>query len=107
MNEPFGIAVAEMVRGGSIVFVPGNGGQIEIVGGDAWLLYDTNEKAVAKILRVMKNHDIHDSIRTNLESRKALFTTHNFIKHIRKSVKYFLGELPSTPKLNSIGNHKT
>jgi hypothetical protein len=37
--EPFGMAPAEMAAAGCIVFVPNDGGQIEIVNGDPRLVY--------------------------------------------------------------------
>jgi len=88
-NEPFGIAVAEMVRGGCIVFVPPNGGPMEIVGGDIRLLYETTEEAVRKILHVMKSHDEQVSLRTFLDSRKELFSPENFILSIQQIIKQF------------------
>ena len=95
VNEPFGIAVAEMVHGGCIVFVPRNGGPKEIVGGDDRLLYETNEEAVRKILRVMKNRDEQRSLLRHLRSRKALFSTESFFRRIREIVRLFPGEIPS------------
>jgi hypothetical protein len=95
VNEPFGIAVAEMLHGGCIVFVPRNGGPKEIVGGDERLLYETNEEAVRKILRVMKNRDEQRSILRHLRSRKALYSTESFVKRIREIVTLFPGEIPS------------
>jgi len=97
VNEPFGIAVAEMVHGGCIVFVPRNGGPKEIVGGDDRLLYETNEEAVRKILRVMKNRDEQRSLLRHLRSRKALFSTESFVRRIREIVRLFPGEIHQTP----------
>jgi len=94
MNEPFGIAVAEMVRGGCIVFVPQNGGPMEIVGGDTRLLYDTTEEAVRKIVHVMKSHDEQVSLHTFLDSRKDMFSPENFILNIQHIIKQF-SKLPS------------
>jgi glycosyltransferase involved in cell wall biosynthesis len=98
-NEPFGIAVAEMVRGGCIVFVPRSGGPMEIVGGDDCLLYDTNEEAVTKILRVMKNRDEQISLRRHLDSRKHLFSTDKFIYYIQHIIRQFSKELSTTDKI--------
>ncbi len=93
--EPFGIAVAEMVRGGCIVFVPRNGGPMEIVGYDDRLLYDTAEEAVTKILRVMKNGVEQASLRKHLYSRKEQFSTERFSSNIRGIVRRFSSEAPS------------
>src|SRR5262249_38798550 len=56
-EEHFGMAVAEMVRAGCIVFVPRGGGQVEIVRGEDRLLYKTPAEAITKIGRVMDNVD--------------------------------------------------
>jgi glycosyltransferase involved in cell wall biosynthesis len=88
-NEPFGLAVAEMVRGGCIVFVPRNGGPMEIVGEDSRLLYATTEEAVRKILYVMKSSDEQVSIRTFLGLRNEMFFPENFISNIQEIIKQF------------------
>jgi glycosyltransferase involved in cell wall biosynthesis len=88
-GEHFGIAVAEMVKAGCIVFVPSEGGQIEIVGGDERLMYETAEEAVEKILCVMNNSDKQASLRDYLSSRKGLFSAEAFVCRIREIVRRF------------------
>jgi len=102
IDEPFGIAVAEMVRGGCIVFVPRNGGPMEIVGNDDRLLYDTKDEAVVKILRVMKNGYEQISLLKYLDSRKDLFSTERFIKRIQEIVMQFSKETPTTDDASPI-----
>ena len=53
-EEHFGMAPAEMVRAGMIVWVPRGGGQVEIVGADPALAYDTDEHAADSISRVVQ-----------------------------------------------------
>jgi glycosyltransferase involved in cell wall biosynthesis len=91
-DEHFGIAVAEIVKAGCIVFVPNDGGQVEIVGGDDRLLYRSAEDAVAKILRVMKDPDEQAALRRHLDSRRHLFSTEEFVRHIQDVVRQFLAE---------------
>ena len=88
-NEHFGIAVAEMVQAGCLTFVPNNGGQVEIVGKDPRLLYQTDDDAVEKIVHVLRSNQEQMSLREHLKSRKELFTTEKFMQHIQKIVKDF------------------
>ena len=88
-NEPFGMAVAEMVHGGCIVFVPRNAGPMEIVGGDDRLLYETTEEAAQKIIRVMTSPDEQETIRKYLNSRRDLFSREQFTQRIQTIVDQF------------------
>ena len=47
-EEHFGMAPAEMVRAGLIVWVPRGGGQVEIVGDEPSLIYETEEEAAER-----------------------------------------------------------
>jgi glycosyltransferase involved in cell wall biosynthesis len=88
-EEHFGIAVAEMLKGGCIPFVPNDGGQVEIVGGDERLVYGTVQEAIEKITRVMNNSDEQISILSYLDSRKKLFSTEKFMNQIQDIVRRF------------------
>jgi glycosyltransferase involved in cell wall biosynthesis len=92
-EEHFGIAVAELVWAGCLVFVPRGGGQVEIVDGDERLLYGAAEEAAAKITLVMSDPDAQRSLRTHLASRKELFSTGRFMRRIQEVVRQF-GETP-------------
>lgn len=89
-DEQFGIAVAEMVAAGCIVFAPNSGGQVEIVGGDERLLYRTVDDAADKILRVMKDPDEQAALRRHLEAIRPFFSTEEFVRRIRDVVRQFL-----------------
>ncbi len=89
MEEHFGMAVAEMVRAGCIVFVPQGGGQMEIVDGEERLLYKTSEEAVAKITRTLSDADEQTALRTYLASRKDLFSTELFVRRVQDIVRNF------------------
>ena len=56
-EEHFGMAPAEMVRAGMIVWVPNGGGQVEIVGNDPRLVYESDEQAIDQIVQVLGNPD--------------------------------------------------
>src|SRR5262249_3131545 len=77
-EEHFGMAVAEMVRGGCIVFVPRGGGQREIVGQEERLLYLGVNEAAAKIVQVLGDTSTQTTLRVYLAKRKQLFSTEHF-----------------------------
>lgn len=56
--EHFGMAIAEMITGGCIVFSPNGGGQVEIVNGCKEVLYDDTEDAVEKIEGVLNDEEL-------------------------------------------------
>jgi glycosyltransferase involved in cell wall biosynthesis len=89
-EEHFGMAVAEMVRGGCIVFVPRGGGQVEIVGDQERLLYSTAEEAVDKISATIEDAARQLALRDVLEKRGALFSTERFVLEFRGIVRSFL-----------------
>lgn len=88
-NEHFGIAVGEMICGGCIVFVPNDGGQVEIVGKDPRLLYQTDHEAVNKIVNVLQNKSEQKTLRNYLKSRREFFALEKFIQNIQEIVKHF------------------
>ncbi len=90
VNEPFGIAVAEMVRAGCIVFTHRSGGQEEILGGDDRLLYSSTQDAVEKIINIMDSPQETASVRTFLKKQGELFSTDRFVGEIRNAVSQFL-----------------
>ena len=90
-NEPFGIAVAEMVRAGCIVWVPNGGGQVEIVNHPA-LTCNSIEDAVQKIEKVLKNNAMQIELHKHLAKQSKKFSTEKFKTEIRKLVHEFLEE---------------
>lgn len=87
--EPFGLAVAEMVQAGCIVFTGRIGGQAEIVGKDERLMFDSVEEGAAKILSVLRNSQEQVALREQLATRRTLFTAQEFVRRIRAVVKEF------------------
>ncbi|MEM7481914.1 MAG: glycosyltransferase [Acidobacteriota bacterium] len=85
-NEHFGIAVAEMQRAGAIVFVPDDGGQVEIVDGDPRLVYRSVEEAVEKIDRVLTEPDLRGAILRNVEERRGRYSAERFVADLRGAV---------------------
>ena len=88
-NESFGIAVAEMVKAGCIVFVPNGGGQAEIVDHPK-LIYENIEDGVQKIKDVLKNEKLQNNLREHLSLVSQKFSVENFQKSIKEIVSNFL-----------------
>src|SRR5262245_40144114 len=84
-EEHFGMAPAEMVRAGCIVWVPDGGGQVEIVG-DPRLTYATIEAAVTKITATLRDDAEQARLRAHLATRAPLFTTERFMQQVRAAV---------------------
>jgi glycosyltransferase involved in cell wall biosynthesis len=89
-DEHFGISVAEMVLGGCIVFVPDDGGQMEIVGHDKRLLFHTQTDAADRILNVINNSLEQKSLLQHLASRKSTFSSEKFMSQMQKIVRDFI-----------------
>ena len=90
-NEPFGIAVAEMVQAGAIVFVPDNGGQVEIVNHDT-LVYDSVPDAIDKIDMVLGRQDLQTILHEHLEKDAQQFSVDHFQIGIKVVVSEFFQE---------------
>lgn len=89
VNESFGLAVAEMMKGGCIVFVPRSGGPSEVVGADERTLYDSEGDATSKIIAVLKDPEMQNSIRRFLEGRRDLYSQESFFGQIQEVVRQF------------------
>jgi len=85
-EEHFGIAPAEALLGGCVVFVPDGGGQVDIVGLEPRLRFASDEEAATKILTVLANTREQEELRALLASRGSLFTRHRFEEAIRRLV---------------------
>jgi glycosyltransferase involved in cell wall biosynthesis len=90
-EEHFGMAPAEMVRGGCVVWVPRGGGQTEIVGDEPTLLYEEEDEAAEKIVRVMSDPAEQARLRAHLAARGERFSTARFVAEIRDIVAAFEG----------------
>jgi glycosyltransferase involved in cell wall biosynthesis len=90
-SEPFGIAVAEMVKAGCLTFAPAEGGQAEIVGHEA-LLYKNIDDAAEKITKALKNADLANELRLHLVSQARNFSVNRFKEELIRYVNRFLTE---------------
>ena len=90
-NEPFGIAVAEMVQAGAVVWVPDGGGQTEIVAHER-LAYTDDADAVAKIRGVILDASLQSALREHLRAQARKFCLDVFLEDVRAIVSDFLKE---------------
>jgi glycosyltransferase involved in cell wall biosynthesis len=88
-EEHFGMAPAEMVRAGMIVWVPNGGGQVEIVGSEPALTYDSEEDAAGAILRVLRDEAEQRRLCQLLARRGELFDEQRFMREIQAVVAEF------------------
>lgn len=86
-DEHFGIAVAEMVRGGCVTFVPDGGGQVEVVGDEPRLRFRSVEDAADKILATLRDPDRQAALRAHLAERADRFSTGRFVTRLREIVR--------------------
>jgi glycosyltransferase involved in cell wall biosynthesis len=85
-REHLGLTVAEMVKAGNIVFVPNDGGQVEIVGNNPNLVYENDEDAVEKIIKVIFHSDLQHSLLEFLSTYANKFTLERFKSEIKEVV---------------------
>jgi len=88
-EEHFGMAPAELARAGAIVWVPRGGGQMEIVGNEPALMYDTDDEAVEKITTVIACISEQTRLGEWLASTSEQFSTTRFVQHVRDIVDTF------------------
>ena len=82
LNEHYGLVVAEMLHAGCIVWVPNDGGQVEIVG-DGRLCYDTVEEAAASIVATLRDAGREAELRRHLAAQAGRFSTATFVREFR------------------------
>ncbi len=88
-EEHFGMAPAEMVAGGMIVWVPNGGGQVEIVGDAPLLRYDSEEQAAEQIARVISDAPEQRRLLAHLAQQSERFGTERFMASVRRVVSAF------------------
>lgn len=88
-DEHFGMAPAEMARAGMIVWVRNGGGQVEIVGEERALIYESDDQAVASILHVIGDAAEQERLRSFLASRSEQFSEERFMSEMQAIVADF------------------
>ncbi len=94
-NEAFGIAVAEMVLAGCLVFVPNGGGQAEIINHPA-LIYEDEADAVEKIDYILTHEAEQEKLRAHLRLGSNSISVKTFVEAIRRIVAEFVEQHVST-----------
>jgi len=87
--EPFGISVAEMVKAGSIVFAPNDGGQVEVLN-HPLLSFENESDAVEKISLVLENPQRQFGLRAHLRLQARQFCAGAFMAASRAIISTFL-----------------
>ena len=88
-EEHFGMAPAELVRAGAIVWVPNGGGQTEIVGHEPNLVFDSDAEAVGKISAILIDPVEQAAAARRLAERAEVFSTDRFVREVRDIVATF------------------
>jgi len=89
-SEPFGIAVAELIKAGCLTFVPNGGGQTEIVDHSS-LIFENDDDAIQKIVSVLQNRALQAALAEHLRERSRELSTERFQDGVRSLVAEFLG----------------
>lgn len=86
VDEPFGIAVAELLRAGCIAFVHASGGPRDIVGSDPRLTFRDPAEAAERLLAVHADPRLQNELRAMLAARAAQYSTTRFVDELRAIV---------------------
>jgi len=89
--EAFGIAAAEMVKAGLVVWVPDGGGQTEIVAHPD-LVFGSRDEAVSRIRAVITDPGREAVLRRHLADRAEAFSADRFAAETRALVRAVLGK---------------
>ncbi|MEW6281516.1 MAG: glycosyltransferase [Candidatus Eremiobacterota bacterium] len=85
-REHYGMAVAELILGGCIPFVPDDGGQVEITR-DPRLEYASVEDAVEKIDRVLRSEPLQAELRAVLAERRSHLGVERFLREFEVALQ--------------------
>ena len=85
--EHFGMAVAELAAGGTVPFVPSEGGQHAIVDDEDQLMYDSVDDAVAKVTSVMDDPERQRELRKGPAEIRRRFGRERFKDEFRAAIR--------------------
>jgi glycosyltransferase involved in cell wall biosynthesis len=83
IGEHFGMATAELAKGGCLVFAHDSGGSPEVLG-DPALLWSTEEDAVSRIAVIVGDENACDQARRRLQQHSRGFSTDRFCSELRQ-----------------------
>lgn len=86
IDEHFGIAIAELMTAGCVVFSHNSGGPPEILG-DERQLYDTVDEAASRLAEVYASEDLQRELHEVARPRGLRFTPEKFCAAIREEIK--------------------
>ena len=86
-EEHFGMATAELARGGCLVFPHDSGGSPEVVNGEPSLLWRTEDEAVARISAISRDAALRDLVRWQLRMHARSFDAERFAERFRAIVE--------------------
>jgi glycosyltransferase involved in cell wall biosynthesis len=86
-EEHFGIAVAEILRGGCVPFVHDSGGPVEIVGGQRELRFRTAEEGAGALAAVIADAALRDRLRSVLAAQRERFSAEMFCGSLQRVVR--------------------
>jgi glycosyltransferase involved in cell wall biosynthesis len=89
-KEHFGMAVAELVAGGTLPFVPNGGGQCEIVNNIEDLLYDDINEGIRKIDTILDSHRKQKRLQKLLPDVETQYSREQFHMKISEKVNQCL-----------------
>lgn len=84
-DEHFGMATAELARGGCLVFAHHSGGTPEVLG-DPALLWTTEDEALARIGSMVGDAAARDAVRRRLRAHARRFAPERFVADLRAIV---------------------
>jgi glycosyltransferase involved in cell wall biosynthesis len=90
-SEPFGIAVAELVKAGCLTFVPKEGGQKEIVD-HPLLTFENDDDAVRKIVAALERPLLQRELSEHMRKRSRYLSVESFQATVRTLVAGLLAE---------------
>ena len=90
-KEHFGIAIVEMMRFGTIPFVPNNGGQVEIVNNEQ-LVYSSRNDLQQKFDKIFMNKIIRNEVSTQCRERSHIYSEERFNKEFTLLTSKALGQ---------------
>jgi glycosyltransferase involved in cell wall biosynthesis len=85
-DEHFGMATAEMLRAGCLVFAHASGGSEEVLDHDQRVLWRTEDDAVAKIRALIDDPAASDDVRRRMRQHARRFAPEQFVEEIRRIV---------------------
>lgn len=85
-DEHFGMATAELAKGGCLVFAHNSGGTPEVLG-DPALLWTTEDEAVSRISALARDGVMRDSVMWRMRAHARAFTTGRFSEELRELTK--------------------